>query len=361
MIRSLQGCRGLAALLVVLHHTSMGIVALPKYFDARPFGDFFHFGMAGVDFFFVLSGFIIGHVHGADVGHPERLGEYFWKRLSRVYPTYWAAMLPLIPVFFLFPHFGGGYERDPFVIARSILLLPDFAIQQQLVLGVAWSLTFELPFYLLFATFIVSRRLGLAVFGGWALLQAAVLAGWLTGSPWWFFGDATYCAFFAGLLLAPALRRCTVPYPRLLAVAGAALFLATGMTDVYVMTLTHAQRALGYTPASVLILAGVIEAERSGGLQTPRLLVFLGDAGYSIYLTHFPALSVLAKIAKALHVDAWVPSPLLFLGLAAGAVAVGCAFYLAVERPLTRWLRRPPAPSLAAAPTTVELPPRAAA
>ena len=82
MLRSLQACRAVAALLVVLFHASVGIFNLPKYFGCKPFGPVFDFGFVGVDFFFVLSGFIMVYVHAADFGQPRALGAYFWKRVS---------------------------------------------------------------------------------------------------------------------------------------------------------------------------------------------------------------------------------------------------------------------------------------
>ncbi|NBQ54213.1 MAG: acyltransferase, partial [Proteobacteria bacterium] len=46
----------------------------------------------GVDFFFVLSGFIILHAHMDDIGRPARLGRYLWRRAVRVYPIYWICL-----------------------------------------------------------------------------------------------------------------------------------------------------------------------------------------------------------------------------------------------------------------------------
>jgi len=64
--------RGVAALTVVLYHATRGL-SLPQYLGYIPFGNSLGFGHAGVDFFFVLSGFIIMHAHTADIGRPERL------------------------------------------------------------------------------------------------------------------------------------------------------------------------------------------------------------------------------------------------------------------------------------------------
>jgi exopolysaccharide production protein ExoZ len=360
MIRSLQACRAAAALLVVLLHTSGGICALPKYFASRPFGHFFEFGGAGVDFFFVLSGFIITHVHARDVGHPKQLGAYLWKRLTRIYPTYWAALLPLLPVFFLVPAFGTGRDRDPWNIVCSILLIPQSAGGP--ILGVAWSLCYEVFFYSLFAILIVSRRWGIAVWSVWLAAVIAGAFGVLTAFPWTFLGSLYHLQFLAGVLVALALPRITVRAPRSIAACGVALFLTTGMIEVYLRPLSMAEHVLGYTTGSVLIMVGVIGAERAGLLHAPRWLIFLGDASYSIYLVHFPALSVLAKLVQKLRLDGWVSSPVLFCLLTATSVVVGCAFHLAVERPLLNLFRlRVRGSARPAANPQAEEPPRKAA
>lgn len=338
MLRSLQACRAAAALLVVLYHTSEGIVALPKYFAARPFGPLFAFGGAGVDFFFVLSGFIIAHVHAGDIGRPERLRAYLTKRLTRIYPTYWAVLLPLIAVFLAVPSFGKGHERNPLVMLCSLLLLPLPGGEPVLV--VSWSLCYELFFYLLFAVLIASRRWGGALVLAWLTVVGARMGGTLDAFPWTFLGGPYQLEFLAGILLALALKHYTIPGPRCLAACGVALFLLTGMVEVYVRPLSMSEHVLGFMGASVLIMAGVIQAERSGLLHAPAWLVFLGDASYSIYLVHFPALSVLAKVAQKLRLDSWMPSPVLFCLLAAAAVGVGCLFHVAIERPLLTLMRR---------------------
>lgn len=66
-LSSIESARGIAAFMVVLFHTT-GIMNLPKYFSVMPLGGVFGFGHAGVDFFFVLSGFIILFIHYDDIG-----------------------------------------------------------------------------------------------------------------------------------------------------------------------------------------------------------------------------------------------------------------------------------------------------
>src|SRR5580692_2096905 len=84
----IQLARGAAAVLVVLYHAGRGL-ALPQYLGHVPLGGLFNFGHAGIDFFFVLSGFIIFTVHHGDIGRPSALPRYVWRRLARIYPIYW--------------------------------------------------------------------------------------------------------------------------------------------------------------------------------------------------------------------------------------------------------------------------------
>ena len=84
----IQFCRGIAAVLVVLYHAGR-MLALPQYAGHVALGGVFNFGNAGVDFFFVLSGFIIFFVHEKDIGQTQRLPAYIWSRVTRIYPIYW--------------------------------------------------------------------------------------------------------------------------------------------------------------------------------------------------------------------------------------------------------------------------------
>jgi len=92
-LTGVQAARGIAALLVVVHHCA-GTLALPKYAGVAFAGGYFvPFGRAGVDFFFVLSGFIIAWIHSGDVGDRSQLGQYTAKRLARIFPTCTSVML----------------------------------------------------------------------------------------------------------------------------------------------------------------------------------------------------------------------------------------------------------------------------
>src|SRR5215467_10685301 len=81
--------RGLAASAVVLYHAARH---LNQAYGMPTLTSVFQFGHAGVDLFFVISGFIIVYVHYNDIGTPDRLGHYVSRRITRVMPTYWVAL-----------------------------------------------------------------------------------------------------------------------------------------------------------------------------------------------------------------------------------------------------------------------------
>ena len=329
MLKTVQACRGGAALLVLVFHTSY-LFAMAKYFHSQPFGRVFDFGWAGVDLFFVLSGFIILHAHRADLGRPERLPRYLIRRTQRIYPTYWAVLLLITPVFFLVPSFGDGSQRDPGVIVRSVLLIPQFYGAP--VLGVAWSLVFEMFFYLVFALLLIRRWLGITAFATWFVLLC--VGRWPAQYPFDFLGHEYHFRFFAGLMVGEVTHRWRIPAPRLVAVAGLALFLGTGSLSVHTNLIGLAARSAGLTLGSALLLAGLVAWERTGLVQVPRLLLFLGDASYSIYLVHYPVLSALSKATTAARLHTVVPHGVLFVAFVGVATAAGALFHVAVERPL---------------------------
>jgi peptidoglycan/LPS O-acetylase OafA/YrhL len=88
LLVTVQVLRAVAALGVVFYHVH--IIGGQRGFDFGAFiGRWAEVGRMGVSLFFVLSGFIICFAHRRDIGVPDRLGRYCWKRFARIYPTYW--------------------------------------------------------------------------------------------------------------------------------------------------------------------------------------------------------------------------------------------------------------------------------
>jgi exopolysaccharide production protein ExoZ len=162
---------------------------------------------------------------------------------------------------------------------------------------------------------------------------------WLVESLSGFVFNTLNIRFLAGVGVALIVQRWKIPSPRLVAAAGVVVFLCTGMFDSFAGPLGPWTQCAGYTLGSALTMAGLVQAERSGLLQPPRWLVYLGNASYSIYLVHFLGLSVLAKLTMAARLDLYVPLVILFCAHVVGAIAIGCAFHHLVEHPIHVWAK----------------------
>src|SRR5579871_1076881 len=105
-IRLLQYGRGVAALLVCIFHFERGREQLHPQLTAAvgsiDFNYIFRAGHSGVEFFFILSGFIIFHVHQLDLGRPARLSTFYLNRAIRILPMYWLITVPIGLAYFAF-------------------------------------------------------------------------------------------------------------------------------------------------------------------------------------------------------------------------------------------------------------------
>lgn len=153
VIHGLQVFRGMAAVAVVAHHAALSTDAFVATMPAA-WLRVFDLGAFGVDFFFVLSGFIIMHAHMDEAGRPERMGAYLFKRLTRIFPAYWPIGLALVGLYAALPTLSASGDRE-FSYMSSLLLLPA---DRPPALSVAWTLVHELMFYVVFLLWFVSRR-----------------------------------------------------------------------------------------------------------------------------------------------------------------------------------------------------------
>lgn len=334
-LERLNALRGPAALLVVLYHVRQ--IAVRDMGSAGSF-EFWRFGHAGVDLFFVISGFVIYLVHRSDIGKPRATRRFLARRFIRVYPPLWIVTTGVLIGAMLTAHAIRPEKMDAWFIFRSYLLWP---IQSALPLvPPAWTLSHEIKFYLLFAmTIALSSRL-------WKPLLVAVVAGSIliglaeliapTALPFAisFIFSPYNLEFAAGLIIAMLVLGRAITGPLALAAAGVVLWAFAAAHDQSLRAPDVAQ-VLRYGIPSAIIVLGVAARDVQHPAFRAPLLRLLGDASYSIYLVHLPVIVVAIRFANLAHAH---PTPVALTAVAVIATTVGLAFHILVERPVTRLL-----------------------
>lgn len=333
----IQACRGLAALSVVLYHTNITL-ALNKYIGEDIF-PIFNAGFSGVEFFFVLSGFIIFYAHSSDIGKPSRLVRYAVRRITRIVPALWITLLLILLLSLISPHAAPSNATDISVLITDFLMLPA---EKNVILSVEWTLRCEMFFYFVFAVFLLNRSFGTIVSIACLILS---LLGTFTALPFplaQLFSVYNFLFLFGFLSLHIGMRM-PVRLGKISIALGTLIFFATWALAV--LSLSKVQGAalvIFFGIGAMLLIAGIFSAERGGGTTTrpPAMFTFLGEASYSIYLIHFPIVSALCKIVTLGHQKFALPNELAFIIVFLGATIGGIVFHIVLERPALALLRR---------------------
>ena len=146
--------------------------------------------------------------------------------------------------------------------------------------------------------------------------------------------------FGMGMVACWLLRRGRIAMPTVVALSRDHAFLGAALEEDYAGFLSRDLRSIVFGLGSALAMSGLVELERSKRLKVPRPLRFLGDASYSIYLVHFTALTLLAKLWLAIVGHNVLPHAITYIVLCMLALGAGITFYCCVERPLLGWLSR---------------------
>lgn len=331
-LQGIQSGRGIAACLVAVYHTGR-MLTLPQYVG-HPYilTELFRFGNAGVDFFFVLSGFIIYYVHSGDIGEPAKLPHYLWQRVTRIYPIYWVVTAFVVATLLLKHDWR---SLTPIHILSSILLLPGV---QDPLLGVAWTLMHEIAFYAVFAILIFAPAAGALL----AILDLALvtLAVWEDHASFSFLQSPYHYEFALGVLAAVALKRLHFNRLWLTGVVGLIGFtVAAWAVNVGTLSGTEgAEARFAFGGASCLIIIGISSAELRNRLTVPKFGSYLGAASYSIYLVHTLVIGWFARILFSVPGSHAAPVATAFLVLAL-SIGAGCAMHTYVEKPLQTTVR----------------------
>ena len=351
-LSSIQALRAIAALAVVIHHVCHAIEHNATGVKL-PFSEYWGpLGAAGVDIFFVISGFVIWFIAPArPLGVPEQLG-FLKNRALRIYPLYliFTAMAALLFVF--------RGTRDlltaKYVICSALLIPTTSPLNGSIhpILDQGWTLFYEGGFYLIFSVLLClapRHRLGvlLVVFG--CLFGLSHLGSSVPALAIW--QDPIIFEFALGCVIAIAFRKGVLPGGRTalgMAAAGLALF---AMSAIFPLGWN---RFFAWGVPSCLLVAGLIglEAGIGEGVGWFDRLVPLGDASYSLYLSHSVVTLVLGMLVKK-HL---VPLQSILVVAVAIVAAVLCVFiglavHRLVERPLMDLARRLSKPRPLLAPT----------
>ena len=339
-LHTIQAVRGVAAVVVVAFHLSQFVYT--NYGFDLWFG-LFERGFAGVDLFFVISGFVIVYTSQAYIGRPDTLRTYLTKRAIRVYPIYWltiAAMTALMAVaVWLQPDGVGKTIAARWPGLDTLLLTPH----HRALNIVSWSLSHELFFYLLFACLIVSRKLWVvpAFFLLGTVYMAFTRQEYVDGqTPIWayFWFNPLNAEFALGALAGYGFLHHQISKWEGIGAAGLGLLWLYSFGDT--PNEFFGERLLHYGVASFLLLLAVLAWERLRHPKLPRWLTSTGDASYLIYLIHTPLLLPFTRLLTRLFPPNGSPLGIT-LTCAAFVVLVTVLSIIAhrsIEKPLMRYL-----------------------
>ena len=323
VIVSIQYLRAVAALSVAFYH--LGNHA----------GISFEVGAAGVDLFFVISGFIMWTV---TIGRKSDPGSFMLDRVTRIAPPY---ILLTVLVFLIaryvpsvFPNMRTSVSHT----VQSMLFIPhtDPYGTSYPVIVAGWTLNYELFFYAVFAImlFLPAR---MRLHASTAILILLVVIGLSLGPALPVakaYTSPLLLEFCAGLWLGAAWTDRRLPAVRW----GAGGVLAGGAGLVLWQVLQGTDpglwRAFVWGIPAVFVVGGALTIERHETLRQFRPLLLLGNASYSIYLINAFTTAAAWRLMHGSSVQVYYIVGMLL------AVAGGLLFWWLVERPLTRHLRR---------------------
>jgi len=326
-IHSIQLLRSIAATLVVLFHSQQAFAARvsPALFAQE--GYLFGFGAVGVHIFFVISGFIMV-LTSCQPGHPYDAKKFYKRRFLRIYPIYWLCALAYVGTH---AAIGEPYGLSPGEFVGALLLWPANA---SAVIGQAWTLSYEMFFYLCFGlAMTLSLTRGLFVLG--TVFVGLIALGVFIpnkGPALHLVTNTLLLEFLAGTVIGWLAHAGRLPlrWGPVLTGAGVAMFVG-GIAIGY----KWAPSAISWgIPSAVLVLGLVTWETARGASTTVRRLGKLGDSSYVLYLIHVLVVTLAVAISHALPANLALAPPLAALVIGLASIALAEAVHRGIERPM---------------------------
>jgi len=341
---SIQVARALAACAVVVYHTNFlannfpGLSIVPAHW--------IHFGFAGVDLFFVVSGFVISVV----TDRPSNaVGEFLAKRAVRILPFYWFFTLAWLVISIV----GGKGAPPTMELLRSLAVVPTYPLP---FLQVGWTLEHELVFYAIVGATLALKQLRrlpvvlAALFVG-ALGLHVVLPSLTHSKPvWdWHLLSLFHFEFLAGVLLYRYRGLVALLDWRLLIALGALGF-PLGSIALHAAYDSHSiptqpeswpglVRVMVFGLTSAALIGGLyaLEEQEPKMMQAPafKTLDLIGNSSYGLYLLHTIEFSILGVVFSHIRISNSLFWPAAIVSWIS-AILISIAWYKLAEKPFLK-------------------------
>jgi len=340
-LRSLDGMRLVAALMVALYHYTARSQT-SHYWGTSPKELFPHlsaigaYGPLGVDFFFLISGFVI-----CMSSWGRSLGAFFASRVARLYPAYWVAVAVTAIACVLAPSVSKPLRLDQILVNGTMLQEP---LGVPRVIGVDWTLWVEARFYILFALLVVwhgvTYRRVVAFSCLWLL--ASVVAGQADNALVSQIVMPEYAPFFVGGLALYLLHRYGGD-PLLWGIVVVSWALGQWYATRGLWNPTAGFIYIGRSPHVILAIVtmayAAVAAAALGRLHWAhwRWLTIAGALTYPFYLLHeHIGWFVITLLSKIWH----LPPAVTLLATLSFILGLAYAIHRVVERPLGPRVKR---------------------
>lgn len=298
---------------------------------------------SGVDLFFIISGFIMMASAGSTFGAKGASLHFLERRIVRIVPPYWFFTTAMIAIALVAPRVLDTARFEILYAVKSYFFIPSFipgTTNLKPILGLGWTLTYEMFFYTIFTVALLfgKRRGVLFIAAVFSILFAAARCHLLNAELNAFFGDSVLFAFLLGILVWESLNASKLSLRATLSLVGFAL---AGSVVGHAIGLGNERFiALGLPALAVFVLMYHLKPDR---FRVFAAGVAIGNASYALYLFHPFAIEATKQILIHLpfvNTSAVWFAPMFVAACIASALVGALIFHHAIELPLLHRLRR---------------------